>query len=139
MATKKAAGTTKLLYTLSTLETIEAIRRGMRYQLFSTIAHSSPFELYEWSQYLHLSDRTMQRYKKDRVPVDPIHAEKVFEIARLCDYGAQVFGDQANFDTWLDTTSIPLGDAKPKDLLDSSFGIELVREELIRIEHGMLA
>lgn len=138
MAAKKSTST-KALYTLSTLETIEAIRKGMPYQLFSTIAHSSPFELDEWSHYLHLSDRTMQRYKKDRVSLDPIHAEKVFEIARLCDYGVQVFGDQDRFETWLNMGSIPLNNAKPKDLLDSSFGIELVREELVRVEHGILA
>ena len=40
---------------------------------------------------------------------------------------------------WLDAENIALGGVKPKSLLDSTFGIEIVKDELTRIEHGILA
>ena len=41
--------------------------------------------------------------------------------------------------TWLETKNIMLGGVKPKDLLDNTFGISLVKDELTRIEYGVLA
>ncbi|NEN24917.1 DUF2384 domain-containing protein, partial [Cryomorpha ignava] len=40
---------------------------------------------------------------------------------------------------WLDSNIVALGGIKPKTLLDSSFGISILNQELIRIEHGVLA
>ena len=50
-----------------------------------------------------------------------------------------VFGGSTGFNTWLDTESLALGRVKTKSLLDSSFGIGLLKDELGRIEHGVLA
>jgi len=50
-----------------------------------------------------------------------------------------VFEDKASFDQWLNLNSIALGGRKPKDLLDSTFGVEVVKDELNRIEYGILA
>ncbi|MDN5292625.1 MAG: hypothetical protein PWQ06_2864, partial [Anaerophaga sp.] len=50
-----------------------------------------------------------------------------------------VFGSTSNFLTWINSKSIPLGGVKPIDLLDNSFGINMVKDELIKIEHGVLA
>ncbi len=57
----------------------------------------------------------------------------------LYQYGVEVFGDKENFDTWLKSKSISLGGRTPKDLLDTKFGIGMVKDELGRIEHGILA
>jgi putative toxin-antitoxin system antitoxin component (TIGR02293 family) len=54
-------------------------------------------------------------------------------------YGIEVFGGQERFNTWLTTKNTALGGIKPKDLLDSSFGIQMLKDELTRIEHGVLA
>ena len=40
---------------------------------------------------------------------------------------------------WLETPNVALGSNKPKDLLDSNFGTQLVNDELDRIEHGIFA
>jgi uncharacterized protein (DUF2384 family) len=50
-----------------------------------------------------------------------------------------VFGDKERFNVWLNATNIALGNVKPKDLLDNTFGISLLKDELGRIEHGILA
>jgi putative toxin-antitoxin system antitoxin component (TIGR02293 family) len=57
----------------------------------------------------------------------------------LYEYGVDVFGEKANFDLWLNSKSIALGGRIPKDLLDTKFGVGMVKDELGRIEHGVLA
>ena len=118
---------------------IGTVREGVKYGLFQHIADKSPFSTTEWSNFLHLSERTFQRYKKDRRTFDPLHSEKILEITLVYNKGVEVFGDKANFDAWLSAKSVALGGIKPKELLDSSFGIGLLKDELTRIEHGVLA
>ncbi|WP_242919202.1 type II RES/Xre toxin-antitoxin system antitoxin [Pontibacter liquoris] len=118
---------------------ISTVREGIKYSLFQRIADMSPFSTAEWSTYLHLSERTFQRYKKEKRTFDPLQSEKILEITLLYNKGVEVFGDKANYDAWLEATNVALGGIKPKELLDSSFGIGLLRDELIRIEHGVLA
>lgn len=118
---------------------IKSIREGLNYSFFDSILNFSPFSFDEWSFYLNLSERTLQRYKKEKKPFQANFAERILEIILLYKYGIDVFEDKDNFDRWLDTKSIALGGIKPKDLFDTSFGINLVRDELTRIEHGVLA
>ncbi|MFA5619501.1 MAG: antitoxin Xre/MbcA/ParS toxin-binding domain-containing protein [Weeksellaceae bacterium] len=115
------------------------VRDGVDYDIFETLLSKYPFTFEEWSNFLHLSGRTLQRYKKDEKNFDSLQSEKILQITLLYQKGVDVFGDKANFDTWLNTPSIALGDQKPKELLDNAFGIALLDEELTRIEHGVLA
>lgn len=118
---------------------ISTVREGIKYSLFQKIADMIPFSLSEWSHFLHLSERTFQRYKKEKRTFDPLHSEKILEITLIYNKGIEVFGDKANFDAWLEAKNVALGGLKPKELLDSTFGIGLLRDELTRIEHGVLA
>jgi uncharacterized protein (DUF2384 family) len=52
--------------------------------------------------------------------------------------GAKTFGNQDKFARWLATENQALGGRKPKELFDTSFGIGLLKDELIRIEHGVI-
>jgi putative toxin-antitoxin system antitoxin component (TIGR02293 family) len=99
----------------------------------------TPFSLTEWANYLQLSERTIQRNQKENKTFQPIQSERIVEVSMLYKYGVEVFGNKDNFDTWLNTKSIALGGRIPKDLLDTKFGISMVKDELGRIEHGILA
>ena len=57
----------------------------------------------------------------------------------LFNLGAEIFGDKTRFDTWLGSDNIALGGQKPKTFLDNTFGIGLLKDELMRIEQGVLA
>jgi putative toxin-antitoxin system antitoxin component (TIGR02293 family) len=118
---------------------INSIKKGIRFSIFKNIVERSAFNINEWSSFLHLSERTMQRYKKENKTFDPIYSEKIFEISMLFNYGQEVFGDEDNFNTWLQTKNVALGGIAPKELLNNTFGIRLVKDELTRIEHGVLA
>lgn len=118
---------------------IQAVRSGFAYSWFNSLAKKTPFTLAEWSSFLNMSERTMQRHKKGKKIFDPIYSEKILHITLLYKKGIEVFGDKAKFDTWLRTFNLALGGIEPKALLDNSFGIGLLKDELTRIEHGVLA
>lgn len=115
------------------------VRGGVTYERFQTLLDELPFTLEEWARYLHLSERTLQRYKKEDKNFDTLQSEKILQISLVYRRGVEVFGKSELFDAWLSTDSLIFGGAKPKDLLDNAFGISLLDEELTRIEHGILA
>lgn len=121
------------------VEIIKLTRKGIDYKLFNKIVSKEVFSIEEWSTYLHLTVRTLQRYKKENKIFEPLQSERILEIARLQKRGEDVFGNKENFNTWMDSSIIALGGNKPKDFLDNSFGITLLNQELTRIEHGVLA
>ena len=121
------------------LSLIEAVRQGVKFNAFFNFANKGPFSINEWSAFLHLSERTMQRYKREKKTFDSLQSEKILEIALLYKKGTEVFGTGEKFNNWLTTDNVALGNVKPKDLFDSSFGINLLKDELGRIEYGVLA
>lgn len=114
-------------------------REGIVYDDFMSIVRKSPFSLDEWSRLLHLSERTIQRYRIEKKTFSSLHSEKILELAILFGKGAEVFGDNETFHSWLESENVSMGGIKPGELLDSSFGVEFIKDELIRIEHGILA
>ncbi|HEY2583964.1 MAG TPA: antitoxin Xre/MbcA/ParS toxin-binding domain-containing protein [Mucilaginibacter sp.] len=115
------------------------VREGVSFNYFTRLSDQLHLGLQEWADYLHLSERTIQRYKKEGKTFDPIYSEKIIVIELLYKKGIDVFGIADNFYAWMDTKSVALGGIKPKDLLDTSFGITMVYNELGRIEHGIFA
>ncbi len=124
---------------INALSLVEMVRRGVKFQAFDSFANKSPFSLTEWSTYLHLSERTMQRYKTEERTFDPLQSEKIIEIALFYNKGIEVFGTAEKFNSWLETDNLVLGKIKPKMLLDNTFGISILKDELTRIEYGVLA
>ena len=118
---------------------VNMLREGVEFTYLNSISDRINFTLEDWSSYLHLSERTIQRYKKEKKPFDTIYSEKIVQIDLLYKRGVEVFGNEDNFHTWMATKSIPLGNIKPKELLDTTYGINLVADELGRIEHGIFA
>lgn len=115
------------------------IRGGIEFDFFQNLVSKYPFSIEEWSGFLHLSERTLQRYKKESKNFDSLQSEKIIQISMFYQRGVEVFGSKENFDIWLDSNNLSLGGVKPKELLDNAFGIALLDEELTRIEHGILA
>jgi putative toxin-antitoxin system antitoxin component (TIGR02293 family) len=115
------------------------IRGGISYFQFDKVSKKIPFTLSEWSNMLHISERTIQRYQAENKSFEPLQSEKITQLTMLCNYGMQVFGSSDVFFKWLNEPSIALGGAAPKSFLDNSFGIDYIKNELGRIEHGVLA
>ncbi|CAN5301947.1 hypothetical protein BH20ACI1_BH20ACI1_08670 [soil metagenome] len=117
---------------------IKLIREGVPYSLFSLIKDIAPFTEANWAEFLSVSTKTLERYKKDSQSFKPIHSEKIIEMAEVTNVGKEVFGDMEKFKLWLDTPNFALGNMKPMELLKDSYGKEMVIGELTRINHGIL-
>ena len=118
---------------------MKQVKQGVSFHAFKQMVENSPFSEKEWAQFLHVSERTLQRYGKMKKRFDPLYSEKILEVALLLKKGIEVFGDKSRFYDWLKTPNTALEAAKPKDLLDNTFGINHVKDELTKIEHGILA
>lgn len=121
------------------LQMVHILRDGVDPAYFYNLSNRINFSLEDWSSFLHLSGRTLQRYKKENKHFDTIYSERIVQIDLLYKKGADVFGGVCNFHTWMETVSVPLGGIKPKELLDTTYGINMIADELGRIEHGVLA
>lgn len=116
----------------------KAVRRGVTNLLFKEIKMNSPFDDSQWSNFLDINIRTLQRYKGAKSHVyKPLQSEKIFELAEVVSMGNEVFDTPEHFRIWLNTPTVALGGEKPINLLDSSYGKDLVLAELNRIEYGV--
>lgn len=91
----------------------------------------------EAADLIGMSVRTYQRLEKT-ADLTPAASENVVKLAELYEVGLHAFDDNAeSFITWL-TSPIPaLNNERPITLLSSNLGIDLVKDELLRIEYGI--
>jgi putative toxin-antitoxin system antitoxin component (TIGR02293 family) len=118
---------------------IRATRTGVDYDTFDKFSADFPLNTNEWSRILNVSERTIQRYKRERKKFDSLHTERLLLIILLFKKGVDVFGSDTDFIAWINSRNISLGGIKPISLLDNTFGINMVKDELTKIEHGILA
>jgi len=131
--------TFEVLDSVNVFQLIEKTREGIDFEMFDRITGQIPLGLSVWSKILNISERTIQRYRRDKKRFDPIHSERLLMVIMLFNKGKEVFGGLNDFMAWLNSKSVPLGGIKPVSLLDNIFGINMVRDELVKIEHGILA
>ncbi len=122
----------------SKLMIVHVIRAGVPYSLFARIQEYTPFSEKDWSDFLDISTKSLQRYKQSPKKFKPIQSEKIIEMAEVTNVGLDVFGDMDKFKLWLNTPGFALGNIKPIDLLRDSYGKEMVMGELTRINYGIL-
>lgn len=112
---------------------IEAIRAGIPYPLFELIQEVTPFSLNDWANFLEISLKSLQRYKKTSKHFKSLQSEKIIELAEVTIVGLDVFSEMDKFKLWLNTPNYSLGKFRPIELLKDSYGKELVIGELTRI------
>jgi putative toxin-antitoxin system antitoxin component (TIGR02293 family) len=88
---------------------------------------------------LYVTLKTLTNYKQRKTNLDASMSEKVLSIFALYKKGITVFGSVDEFNKWMAVPAFGLGQQRPNDLLDTITGINLISEELTRIEYGDLA
>jgi len=121
---------------LSPSELIVTSKKGLRGQELISIQKESHFSNEEWSRYLQVTPRTIQRYQKSK-SVDPVSSERALLMAQIVERGFEVFGSEEKFKMWFYSPSFALGDIAPTDLLDTTTGMNMVMAELGRIDYGV--
>lgn len=117
---------------------IELARTGIPKNEVLKMAKHLSFSGKELAIIINLSERTLQRYPDDK-KLEKIASEKAIQLAKLYERGNEVWGDLGRFKGWMRHPNPFLGSKTPLEILDTSFGFEMVLDEIGRIEHGILA
>jgi putative toxin-antitoxin system antitoxin component (TIGR02293 family) len=88
---------------------------------------------------LDLSTKTLDRYTKENRKLNPNDSELIIKLLILYKKGIEIFGEQAYFIRWMNESSPGVGNLQPVDIINTSGGIDLIMEELSRIEFGDLS
>lgn len=124
----------------SELDLVNLVSHGLTRQALFHLSSTLRLSLSEAAGIFHVSLRTLQRYKQKEDAVgevlDSAVSDRMVQLADLYAYGSEVLGE-AIFLKWLQTPLRTLGGKMPKELLFSSVGIEMVKDELTRIEYGV--
>lgn len=117
---------------------ISYMREGIPKIAIDNLTEVTGFSALEMAALLHTTDRTLRRYEPAQ-KLNPEQSERLIELALLYARGEEVFDTLEPFKIWMDAPVMALGDKKPRSFLDTSMGIELLMDELGRIEHGIFA
>lgn len=115
------------------MELIDRIREGVKKADWKQLIQYTGSTEKEFEHILPASISSMQKkavYNKET-------SERIYELARLFGLGYAVFDSKEDFRKWLMTPSRTLGNKIPFELLDSSFGFEMVENEIVRIQHNV--
>ena len=93
----------------------------------------------EIAQLIHITPKTLQNYQSSRKRLPTLQSELLLKLYALYSRGLQVFSHIDSFNKWLAKPAFGLYNKVPNDLLSTSTGINLVKDELIRIEYGEFA
>jgi len=122
----------------SPFDLISVAREGVNKQAILHLAAYLDLPIGTLLSILSLSTRTWQRYDSTKVLAKE-YTEKALQVAMLYQRGEEVFGDLEKFKGWINYPNPVFNGQRPVDLLDTVFGFQLLQDELIRIEHGVLA
>lgn len=115
------------------MELIERIRQGVTKSDWKKLLQYTGSTEKEFENILPGSISSMQKrdvYSKET-------SERIYEIARLFGLGFEVFDSKDDFKNWLMIPSKTLGNKIPFELLDCSFGFEIVENEITRIQYNV--
>lgn len=114
-------------------------RKGLNTKIFYDILVLSGLEKDRLANIFHISLKTIMRYTQSNKVLDNTTSEQALKIMALFKKGLDVFGDLQGFRNWLSKPQYGLGRQVPYQLMETSLGIDLITEELLRIEYGATA
>lgn len=114
-------------------------KAGLHFKMFEEIIEQSLFTIADFALFTHVSEKTIQRRLQNKANFTSAETEKILQIYQISSRGEEVFGHKHKFKEWLNRENYALGGEKPRNLLENAFGIQLVMDELGRIEHGIFA
>lgn len=128
----------KFMHVVNDKDLIPVIREGVPKKALDNLVIKTGINKNELPNILSTSERTLRRYS-DKQKLSPEQSERIIELAKLYSRGENVFGTLDAFKEWMESSVMSLGNKKPAEFLDTSLGIQLLMDELGRIEHGIFA
>lgn len=124
----------------SRLERVGIIRAGIPYASIEVISKRINVPIKEILRILGLPQTTYNKKRREKSLLNGRDSEIVLLLTELVDFGNEVFNhEEEKFQRWMKKQNIALGGNSPESLLDSTTGIQEVKNCLNRIEYGNLA
>jgi putative toxin-antitoxin system antitoxin component (TIGR02293 family) len=111
-------------------------REGIKKSTLKSLVGYLGITMEKMSTLLHMSHRNLQRKDEEEL-LDTLKSEKVLELAAFVQRGIDVIGNEEAFKQWLHSPVLALGNKKPIDYLDTSFGMQMALKVLGRLEQGV--
>lgn len=115
------------------LNRVETFRNGLERKSFESLKEISGLDNNTLAAALGVSAKTLQR--KDIF--DTIQSEKMYELANLYALGTNYFGKEG-FRRWMERPLFSIGNIKPLALIDVSEGLDILKTEIMRLQHGIV-
>lgn len=113
------------------------VTANFTYKHFTKVANKVPFTLKDWAGFLHLSERTLQRYAQDNSTFTGIYTDRILHLEQVFDLGLQVFkSPQALYD-WLVKDKLVFNKTLNIHSLQSQQGITDTYNQLGRILYNV--
>ena len=119
-----------------TVQVIDKLEIGISVTVIDRIASYLDISVNELMTYLRISRSTWHRRKKAG-KLDFNLSDKVLQFSKLIEYAESVFGDKDKVRLWFKMPSVVFENRRPVELVGSLSGMNLINDELIRIEHGV--
>ena len=114
-------------------------KKGLKAQAVFDFMSLSGFSTPVLEKILNKTVKTFTNYKGQNALLDATVSEKLLKLFALYDQGLAVFGTLDELNKWIGEPAFGLGNQVPVEIMDTITGIDLVVEELKRIEYGDLA
>ena len=137
-AIPKAQDSTTKVFSYHPIDTIESVRSGVSHKDFKTIYNLLNLSNKKWAEILGVVEKTIQTIIKNESSLKRKTAEKFLSFLLLVKYGIEVFGSQESFEEWLVYKTYNLKNKAPIDYLDTVQGINMLKEQIFKIETGNL-
>ena len=122
----------------SPMELIERIRSGLPRRTIDFLSKALDIKPIALSENLPVTWRTIQRYEPAKT-LSPDLSDHIVQIAKVYQRCMEVFEDQEMAVNWVKMPVRGLGNQAPLSLIDTATGIQMVLDELGRLEHGVFS
>lgn len=118
---------------------LKVLKDGLTFRSVKSFTDYSTLSRGQVSNLIHVSERTLQRNAPNKI-MDINSSERLLQLTRLFLKGIDVFNDdKEKFISWINRPNKSLAYSKPIELMETTLGIGLVFDELLRIEHGVFS
>lgn len=124
----------------SKLQRVSILRAGIPYASIDAISKRMNVPIKEVLHTFGIPQTTYNKKRREKALLNGRDSEIILLLTELVDFGIEVFNnEEEKFQRWLKKPNIALGGNSPESLLDSTTGIQEVKNCLNRIEYGNLA
>lgn len=114
------------------MDRVHAFRQGLEKKSLESLKEISGLDYNTLAIALGVSSKTLQRKEL----FDSIQSEKMYQLADLYAVGVTYFGIEG-FRNWMERPLFSIGNLKPIELIDVSEGLDILKSEIMRLQHGI--